>query len=383
MKNKTLNLLFATDSFKGTLSSKECAEILTETAQEILGEVNCTALAMADGGEGTTLAVLEAVGGQYVPVTVNDPLMRPVQAYYGRLDKESAIMEMAAASGLPLLTAEERNPLLTSTYGTGELIRHALDQGVRRLYIAIGGSATNDGGIGCLRALGVRFLDSQGAELTGTGGDLQHIETIDTTGLDPRLAEIKVTVMCDVNNPLCGPRGATHTFGPQKGATPERLAILEQGMCHYRDKLKQQFGCDPDQTPGSGAAGGLGAALLLFLNAHLQSGIETVLQLTHFDDLLAHTDLVVTGEGHADGQSVQGKVMQGIGLHCKQHNVPAVALVGGMAAGAEKLFDYGIDSILTTVADVMPLSEVLAHAHEAYRSGARRLFRLIKVGMKL
>ena len=378
-----MKFLFASDSFKGTLSSRRTAELLTRAAQEIFPGCECRCLEVADGGEGTTEAVLSAAGGRRMEAMVCGPLWERRKACYAALDGRRAVMEMAAASGLPLVPAELRDPRNTTSYGTGELIRDALDKGFRDLSIAIGGSATNDGGIGCMRALGVRFLDEDGHELSGCGGDLIKIRSIDRSGLDPRLRDTHVTVMCDVTNPLCGENGATRTFGKQKGGTPEILDELEAGMENYRELLRREFGIDMDEEPGAGAAGGLGAALLSFLRAELRSGIETVLDLIEFDKKLEGVSLVVTGEGRADWQSAFGKVMQGVGRRCLRQGVPAVAIVGSMGDGAEQIFDYGIESMITTVNGVMPLEEALERAEELYLGAARRLFRMLRAARSL
>ena len=378
-----MKFLFASDSFKGTLSSRRTAELLTRAAREIFPGCECRCLEVADGGEGTTEAVLSAAGGRRMEAVVCGPLWERRKACYAALDGRRAVMEMAAASGLPLVPAELRDPRNTTSYGTGELIRDALDKGFRDLSIAIGGSATNDGGIGCMRALGVRFLDEDGNELSGCGGDLIKIRSIDRSGLDPRLRDTHVTVMCDVTNPLCGENGATHTFGKQKGGTPEILDELEAGMENYRELLRREFGIDMDEEPGAGAAGGLGAALLSFLRAELRSGIETVLDLIEFDKKLEGVSLVVTGEGRADWQSAFGKVMQGVGRRCLRQGVPAVAIVGSMGDGAEQIFDYGIESMITTVNGVMPLEEALERAEELYLGAARRLFRMLRAARSL
>ena len=378
-----MKFLFASDSFKGTLSSRRTAELLTRAAQEIFPGCECRCLEVADGGEGTTEAVLSAAGGRRMEAGVCGPLWERRKACYAALDGRRAVMEMAAASGLPLVPAELRDPRNTTSYGTGELIRDALDKGFRDLSIAIGGSATNDGGIGCMRALGVRFLDEDGNELSGCGGDLIKIRSIDRSGMDPRLRDTHVTVMCDVTNPLCGENGATRTFGKQKGGTPEILDELEAGMENYRELLRREFGIDMDEEPGAGAAGGLGAALLSFLRAELRSGIETVLDLIEFDKKLEGVSLVVTGEGRADWQSAFGKVMQGVGRRCLRQGVPAVAIVGSMGDGAEQIFDYGIESMITTVNGVMPLEEALERAEELYLGAARRLFRMLRAARSL
>ena len=378
-----MKFLFASDSFKGTLSSRRTAELLTRAAQEIFPGCECRCLEVADGGEGTTEAVLSAAGGRRMEAMVCGPLWERRKACYAALDGRRAVMEMAAASGLPLVPAELRDPRNTTSYGTGELIRDALDKGFRDISIAIGGSATNDGGIGCMRALGVRFLDEDGNELSGCGGDLIKIRSIDRSGMDPRLRDTHITVMCDVTNPLCGENGATRTFGKQKGGTPEILDELEAGMENYRELLRREFGIDMDEEPGAGAAGGLGAALLSFLRAELRSGIETVLDLIEFDKKLEGVSLVVTGEGRADWQSAFGKVMQGVGRRCLRQGVPAVAIVGSMGDGAEQIFDYGIESMITTVNGVMPLEEALERAEELYLGAARRLFRMLRAARSL
>ena len=378
-----MKFLFASDSFKGTLSSRRTAELLTRAAQEIFPDCECGYLEVADGGEGTTEAVLSAAGGRRMEAVVCGPLWERRKACYAALDGRRAVMEMAAASGLPLVPAELRDPRNTTSYGTGELIRDALDKGFRDLSIAIGGSATNDGGIGCMRALGVRFLDEDGNELSGCGSDLIKIRSIDRSGMDPRLRDTHVTVMCDVTNPLCGENGATRTFGKQKGGTPEILDELEAGMENYRELLRREFGIDMDEEPGAGAAGGLGSALLSFLRAELRSGIETVLDLIEFDKKLEGVSLVVTGEGRADWQSAFGKVMQGVGRRCLRQGVPAVAIVGSMGDGAEQIFDYGIESMITTVNGVMPLEEALERAEELYLGAAGRLFRMLRAARSL
>lgn len=378
-----MKFLFASDSFKGTLSSEKTMELLTQAAKEVFGECECVGIPVADGGEGTTEAVIRAVKGEKVQVSVHGPLMEQRDAFFGKIDENKAILEMAVSSGLPLVPEGKRDPKKTTSYGTGELIKAVLKSGYRDITIAIGGSATNDGGMGCMRALGVKFLDESGRELEGVGADLKKVAHIDCSQMDFRIKDATFTVMCDVTNPLCGKEGATYTFGRQKGGTTESLEELEAGMCNYRDVIIREFGMNPDSIPGSGAAGGLGAALSIFLNAELKSGIETVLNLIDFDSCLKGVSLVVTGEGAMDWQSCFGKVVQGVGMRCKKHGVPAVALVGSMGEGAEKIYDYGIDSIMTTVNAVQELDEVLEHAEELYYGAAIRLFRLVKIGMKL
>ena len=375
--------LFACDSFKGTLSSAHSARLLAEELRGAFPDAECASIEVADGGEGTVSAVAAATGGELVSSTVRDPLGRPVEAGYGLLPGGRAIIEMAAASGLPLLAPEERNPLLTSTYGTGELIFDALGRGARDISLAIGGSATNDCGMGALRALGVRFLDSEGSELTGTGSDLARVEKIDLSGMDPRVAEARFHVMCDVDNPLVGPRGATYTFGPQKGADPAMADELEAGMVKLAGVLESTFGVSVAEEPGMGAAGGLGAAARLFLDAEVVAGVDWVLDLVGFDEALAGADVCVTGEGHADGQSAHGKVVSGVAARCRAAGVPCVAIVGGMNADACELLDCGVDALVPTVIDAGSIEEVLANAERNFRLAAQRVFALIKLGCGL
>lgn len=378
-----MKFLFASDSFKGTLSSEAIIQMLTASAKQVFPDCICGGVPVADGGEGTVDAVIKAMNGTMRSVSVHGPLMEETRAAYGVFGGEQAVIEMAAASGLPMVPRENRNPLHTTTYGTGELIKDALDQGYKKIAIAIGGSATNDGGMGAMAALGIRFLDAAGNELTGFGRDLGKISAIDNSGLHPAITETEFTVMCDVTNPLTGPDGATYTFGKQKGGTPEILDQMEQDMKQYARQLFDVSGIDVDQIPGAGAAGGLGAALKVFLKAEMKSGIETVLDLIEFDTLLDGVDLVITGEGRLDWQSAFGKVPSGIGMRCRKKGIPAIAIVGGMGTGAEKIYEYGINSIIPTINGAMDIQEALDRAEELYRSAALRTFRILAAGMKL
>ena len=378
-----MKFLFASDSFKGTLTSDQTIELLTKAAEEVVGSCETSGVPVADGGEGTTDAVAKARSGEIITVPVHGPLMEMEQGFYGRLSDTEAILEMAAASGLPMVPEEKRNPLNTTTYGTGELLKAALDAGYTEIAIAIGGSATNDGGMGFASALGIRFLDQEGNVLEGRGENLEKVAHIDMSGLDPAVQKAHFTVMCDVTNPLCGPNGATYTFGKQKGGTPEILDRLEKGMQNYRDVIIREFGINPDEIQGSGAAGGLGAALKVFLHAEMKSGIETVLDLIDFDARLEGVDLVVTGEGRTDWQSCFGKVMQGVGDRSAKHQVPAAALCGGLGPDYEKIYAHGISSIMTTVDGPMPLKEALDNASELYYKGAIRMFRFLQTGMQM
>lgn len=377
-----MKFLFASDSFKGTLSSEKTAELLTKAAMQVFSQCECTGVPVADGGEGTMDAVLLATGGGKIPASVHDPLMRSKQAFYGKIDENRAMIEMAAASGLPLLAEAEQNPAKTTSYGTGELIVAALKAGCRDITVAIGGSATNDGGMGCMASLGVQFLDKDGQELAGIGENLEKVVRVDTTNLLPEARQASFTVICDVSNPLCGAQGATYTYGPQKGGTPELLDKLEDGMCNYRDVIKKEFKVDLDTVKGAGAAGGLGGALAVFLHAEMKPGVETVLDLVEFDSCLKESSYVITGEGRLDGQSCFGKVVQGVGLRCKKHGIPAIALVGSTGEGAEQILQYGITAIVKTAPEDMPLTEALDRAEELYFDAAVRMFSKIKSGEK-
>ena len=372
------HFLFASDSFKGTLTCQDTIRLLTQAAQQVFPDSVCEGIPVADGGEGTVDTVLAAEGGELVSTTVHGPLMEERKANYGIISGNRAVIEISAASGLPLVPMDQRNPLLTTSYGTGELILDALERGIRDFSVAIGGSATNDGGMGFLSALGVRFLDQNGNILEGRGESLDKVRSIDLSGLDPRIKNTRITVMCDVTNPLTGQTGATMTYGKQKGGTPDILERLEAGMYNYREVVFRKTGVDADTIQGSGAAGGLGAALAIFLGGEMRSGIETVLNLVHFKERLSDVDLVITGEGCADRQSCYGKVMQGVGQHAKALDIPVIGLCGSLGEGYEELFKHGITKILTTTNARLSPEEIMQRAEELYLEGAIRMFEMIK-----
>ena len=372
--------VFASDSLKGTLSSLDAARLLGEAAERHFPGCSWASVPVADGGEGTLDAILAACGGERVLAIAEDPLGRPIEAAYALLPDGRAVIETAAASGLTLLAPSERDPLATSTYGTGQLVRDALERGARDVTVALGGSATNDGGMGLARALGARLLDEKGGELAGRGADLARVSDVDLSGLCPLAAEARFTMMCDVDNPLVGPEGASAVFGPQKGASPEDVLALDDGMRRWASVLERAFGQSFD-VPGAGAAGGLGAACLAFLGARAVGGVERVLELVGFDELLEGADLCVTGEGHADAQTLRGKVVSGVAAACERASVPCVAVVGGMSAGAERV--PGLAAMLPTAIDAMPLDEALGRAEELYALAAERLFSLLSLGARL
>lgn len=340
-----MHIIAAADSFKGTLSSLEAGTIIKEAALSVYPGSSVEVLPMADGGEGTVEAVLHCTAGERVFLSVRGPLGSPVNASYGRLSQNRAIMEMAEASGLMLVPEEKRNPLLTSTFGTGEMMARAMEDGARTLFMGIGGSATCDGGMGAMEALGFRFLDKDGKELSGKGASLSLVENIDLSHSHPLLKETKIIVLSDVKNPLCGERGAARAFGPQKGADEAMVEELEQGMMHYRDILQKTFGKNPDDIPGSGAAGGLGAALSLFLGASMVSGAHEILALSRFDEKIQKADLVITGEGRSDAQSGEGKITGVIAGECRKWNIPCVVISGSLGKGWEILLEQGAVSV--------------------------------------
>ncbi|MDD6258809.1 MAG: glycerate kinase [Erysipelotrichaceae bacterium] len=369
-----MKIVFASDSFKGSLSNHKINTLLEESLRKNIPDAQYEIFLMADGGEGTMDAIVSYCHGKKISLTVHDPLFKNIKAEYGILNDGSAIIETASASGLPLVKESERNPLLTSTYGTGELIRDALTKGCRKIYITLGGSATNDGGTGALSVLGIRFLNGSKEVLKGTGENLRYIETIDFKDLMPEVKETEFILLSDVKNPLCGKDGAVYTFAPQKGADEEMMKELEEGMQHYRKLMIQYFGIDADMIKGAGAAGGCGAGFAVFLHAKIQSGVETVLDLEHFDEAIRYADYVITGEGCTDWQSAYGKVLQGVGEHCEKYHVPCIAISGSLGKGYEEIKHHGITELYETSLKDKPLAWNMAHAEELYSNSADKVF---------
>lgn len=378
-----MKFIFAPDSFKGSLTSREIIRILTEQAKEVFPQTEIVPLLTADGGEGTLEAILSSRVGTCKKVPVKDPLFKEITAEYGILKDKTAVVEMAKASGLTLVEKQFRNPLNTTTYGTGQLIADAIKEGCRKIIVGAGGSATNDGGIGVLSALGIKFLDCNGKELMPCGKNLIKICDIDDSGLVPLVTKTKFIVMCDIKNPLLGKSGAARVFAPQKGASLEDIDILERGMKNLKQIVRKKYHKDLSEIPGAGAAGGLAWGLCTFLNASMKSGIMTVLELTGFEQKLDGTDLVITGEGHADSQSASGKVLSGIGEICQKKGIPVIAVVGGMAEDAEVLYEKGITSFVTLVNDIMELEYAINNAEILLKNAAKRLFRQLKTGMEI
>jgi glycerate 2-kinase len=364
-----MKFVLAPDSFKESMTAKEAAEAMERGIKKVIPEAECVKVPMADGGEGTVRSLVDATNGQIIDIEVTGPDEKKVKAMFGLLgDGNTAVIEMASASGIHLIKKEERNPLVTTTYGTGELIKAALDRGVKNIFIGIGGSATNDGGAGMLQALGVKLLDEQGRELPFGGGELNRLHKIDVRGLDERLKTVKIEVACDVTNPLTGLKGASHVFGPQKGATPEMVETLDKNLGHYAEIIKDQLGKDIVSVPGAGAAGGLGAGLMAFLGAELKRGVELVIKYTQLEEKIKGADYVFTGEGSVDSQTVFGKTPYGVSTTAQKQGIPVIAFAGRIGDGVEALYDHGITSIVGILSGVCTLEEAL-------REGVRNIER--------
>ena len=348
-------ILLAFDSFKGSLTSREVADAFKEGVRSVAPDCIIHKVCLADGGEGTAEALVSTLGGEWVEVEVFDPLMRPIRARYGVVDDgDTAIIEMAEASGLTLLAEEERNPLKTSTYGTGQLIADALKRGCRKILVGIGGSATNDAGTGMLSALGFRFFDAEGHLLDGCGESLERVATIDSSLILPELKSVDMRVACDVTNPFCGPQGAAYVFAPQKGADLQMVERLDKGMWHFAEIIKQYNKVDVTDLPGAGAAGGLGGAFSALLGTQLCQGVELVIDALHFEELLKGCDLVVTGEGRIDRQTLMGKAPMGVLKAATRRGIPVIA-IGGSVERCPELEHSGFSSILSINEEGLPL----------------------------
>ncbi len=375
-----MKIIIAPDSFKESLPALAVAQAIEEGFREIFPEAEYHLLPMADGGEGTVATLVAATAGKIVAVQVTGPLGDPVAAFYGVTgDGRTAVIEMAAASGLALVPPALRNPLLTTSRGTGELIRHALDAGLRQFLIGLGGSATNDGGAGMLQALGVKFLDREEREIGLGGGSLERLARIDPSDIDPRLQQSQINVACDVDNPLTGAHGASAVFGPQKGATPEMVARLDANLQHFAGLLARDLRLEVADRPGAGAAGGMGAALLAFLGADLRPGVEIVSEVVGLAERLVGADLLITGEGRIDGQTVRGKAPLGVARLGQRQGVPVIALAGSLGVDASLVHGCGIDAVFSVLGRVCTLEEALTKAPENIRSTARNVAATIKL----
>jgi glycerate kinase len=377
-----MKIVIAPDSYKESLSALEVAQAVKAGFRQVFPAADYVLVPVADGGEGTVDAMVAATGGRKEIVTVSGPLGEPVEAFYGLTgDGDTAVIEMAAASGLMLVPPAARNPLRTSSCGTGELIRAALDAGARRFILGIGGSATNDGGAGMVQALGARLLDAHGRDLDGSGGDLARLERIDVTALDARLAECSIEVACDVDNPLTGARGASAVFGPQKGATPEMVQVLDANLGRLARIVERDLGVAVDQVPGAGAAGGMGAAMVAFFGATLKPGIEIVTAAVDLDAHVRDADLVITGEGRIDFQTVHGKTPIGVARIAKRHGKPVIGIAGALGANVGVVHEHGIDAVFSVLSKPCTLDEALRDAAANVELTARNVAAVLRMGL--
>jgi len=376
-----MKIVIAPDSYKESLSALEVATAIEQGFREIFPDAHYVKLPVADGGEGTVEAMVAATQGGIIKVRVTGPLGENVEGFYGLSgDEQSAFIEMAAASGLEMVAPSSRNPLKTTSWGTGELIRHALDAGVKHIIIGIGGSATNDGGAGMVQALGAKLLDAEDNPIGMGGGELEKLARIDISELDTRLANCRIEVACDVTNPLTGKEGASAVFGPQKGATPEMIARLDDSLAHYAKIIARDLDIDVLNLEGGGAAGGMGAALYAFCGAELRQGIEIVTDALHLDNHVADADLVITGEGRIDSQTIHGKVPVGVAKVAKRYNKPVIGIAGSLTADVGVVHEHGIDAVFSVIYTVCTLEEALKNAEENVRMAARNIAAVLKMG---
>lgn len=379
-----MKFVLSPDSFKESMSAKEVAESMERGLKVVFPQAQYIKIPMADGGEGTVESLVEATSGKIYNVSVTDPLGNPVVANFGILgDKKTAVIEMASASGIQLVPQDKRNPSVTTTYGTGELIKAALEKGANHLIIGIGGSGTNDGGAGMLQALGVRFLTKNNEEIPRGGKNLNLIHKIDISNLDSRLSKVKVEVACDVTNPLTGKEGASYIFGPQKGATEEMVKELDNNLKHYAKVIREQIGKDVENISGAGAAGGLGAGLLAFLDTKLVRGVDLIIHYTNLESHIKDADFVFTGEGSIDSQTLFGKTPFGVASVAKKYNVPVIVLAGRIGKGYEKLYDHGITAIFNILSKVTTLEQALKDGSQNVETTSQNIGRLIKASQDI
>lgn len=379
-----MKIVIAPDSYKESLSALDVATAIERGFKEIFPDAEYVKLPVADGGEGTVEAMVAATHGRIVNVNVTGPLGEPVAGFYGISgDEQSAFIEMAAASGLELVPAAQRDPLITTSWGTGELIRHALDAGVKHIIIGLGGSATNDGGAGMVQALGATLLNAQGNSLGHGGGELASLARIDVSKLDPRLKTCRIEVACDVTNPLTGAQGASAIFGPQKGATGETIALLDNALHHYARIIQRDLDVDVLTLAGGGAAGGMGAGLYAFCGAELRRGIEIVTDALHLAEHVADADLVITGEGRIDSQTVHGKVPVGVAKVAKGYNKPVIGIAGSLTADVGIVHEHGLDAVFSVIYSICSLDDALKNAGDNVRMTARNVAAVLKAGQTL
>ncbi|WP_316391380.1 glycerate kinase [Citrobacter farmeri] len=379
-----MKIVIAPDSYKESLSALEVANAIEQGFREIWPDADYVKIPVADGGEGTVEAMVEATTGRIVEVDVTGPLGEPVTAFYGLSgDERTAFIEMAAASGLEQVPVTLRDPLKTTSWGTGELIRHALDVGVEHIIIGLGGSATNDGGAGMVQALGAKLLDAQQNDIGQGGAALEALSQIDISQLDKRLAACRIEVACDVTNPLTGKEGASAVFGPQKGATAETIDRLDTALAHYAQIIARDLKVDVLELAGGGAAGGMGAALYAFCGAQLRRGIEIVTDALQLDACVADADLVITGEGRIDSQTIHGKVPVGVAKVAKRYNKPVIGIAGSLTADVGIVHEHGLDAIFSVIYTICTLDDALKNAAENVRMTARNVAATLKMGQTL
>lgn len=379
-----MKIVIAPDSYKESLTALEVATEIEAGFREIFPHAEYLKIPMADGGEGTVAAMVAATGGSLIVADVTGPLGEPVPACYGVTgDGKTAIIEMAAAGGLVLVPPHLRDPLKTTSYGAGELIKAALDAGISHLIIGIGGSATNDGGSGMLQALGVKLPDHEGREIGFGGGELAKLDRIDIGNMDKRLQSCRIEAACDVDNPLTGEQGASAVFGPQKGATPEMVAQLDANLVRYAAIIRRDLGIEVDKIAGGGAAGGMGAALLAFCGATLRPGVEIVMEAVGLEAAVQDADLVITGEGRIDSQSIHGKTPVGVARMAKRHAKPVIAIAGSLATDAGVVHEHGIDAVFSVLSRVGSREEALAHAAANLRAASRNIAATLNVAFKI
>ena len=377
-----MKIVIAPDSFKESLTALEVAEAIEAGLKKVLPDAEYVKVPMADGGEGTVQSLVDATEGRLISAEVCAPLGNKVKAEFGLSgDGRTAIIEMAAASGLHLVPPEARNPLRTTSYGTGELILAALAEGVEKIIVGIGGSATNDGGAGMLQALGALLLDANNQPIGAGGGCLQDLAAIDLSGLDKRLAGVEIVVACDVDNPLCGEKGASAVFGPQKGATPEMVQALDSGLQHFADIAARDLGLDIQSPAGAGAAGGMGGGVLLLPDARLQAGVQIVMEAVKLAEKVQDADLVITGEGRMDAQSVHGKTPIGVAHTAKAFGKPVIAIVGCLREDYEVVYAQGIDAVFPIIRQLGSLEEILQHGRDNLVSAAQNVARIYQMGI--
>jgi glycerate kinase len=371
-------VVIAPDSFKGSLTAKEVCDAVEEGIMQVYKNIHIVKLPMADGGEGTLQSLVDCRDGKIIYKRVLDPLANEIEAAMGLLEDRTAVIEMASASGLPLVPIHKRNPLITTTYGTGQLIKHGLDLGIQKFIIGIGGSATVDGGAGMLQALGIKLLDSNNEEIGFGGGNLNNLDSINLSSMDSRLKECEFLVACDVTNPLTGENGAARIYGPQKGARGEMVETLEEGLMKFSHVVNKYLNKNCSDVPGAGAAGGLGFGLISFLNARLIRGIDIVINETKLEEHMKNADLIITGEGKLDSQTAFGKTPIGVSKLAKKYDIPVIALAGALGDDIDKLYNQGITSLFSISKAPTSLEYSMENAYSLISDTTERVFRIIK-----